>query len=163
MILRITAKLGKKVGIDPATRLDSDQNPFADWTADLFRAGRVQYILVTNTASLYSALMYGKGVVDDMELSMRIVPRIIEHLRLDGFGLIAERLFAPNAGVIRFSKTLDRHVTGSMNDLIYQAKFYLSSQYLSIHDVSIRLNGTPLSHIGYDSPKKAFEKLGMIQ
>ena len=74
MILRVTAKLGKKIGIDPATRLDRDPNPFTDWTADLFRAGRVQYILVTNTASLYSMLMYGKGIIDDMELSMRIVP-----------------------------------------------------------------------------------------
>ena len=159
MILRITSKLGKKIGIDPATRLDSDPNPFIDWTADLFRAGRVQYILVTNTASLYSTLLYGNGIIDDMELSMRIVPRIIEHLQWNGFGLIAERLFAPNTGVIRFSKTLDRHVTGSMNDLIYQAKYFLSGQDLSIHDVSMRLNETHMPHIEYDSPQKAFEKL----
>ena len=161
MILRITSKLGKKIGIDPATRLDCDPNPFIDWTADLFRAGRVQYILVTNTASLYSTLIYGKGIVDDMELSMRIVPRIIEHLQLDGFGLIAERLFAPNTGVIRFSKTLDRHVTGSMNELIYQAKCILSEEELSPHDVSMILNDLPMTYLKETFPKRAFEKLAL--
>ncbi len=36
MILRITAKLGKKIGVSPPGSLPADPNPFADWSARLF-------------------------------------------------------------------------------------------------------------------------------
>ena len=73
MILRLTAKLGEKVGLLPETRLPLDENPFADWTGHLFRAERVQYIIIANTPSLYSLVMYGRGVTDEHRH-----PRLIE-------------------------------------------------------------------------------------
>ena len=38
---------------------------FADWSAHLFTAERTQYILISNTASLYSMVMFGRGITDD--------------------------------------------------------------------------------------------------
>lgn len=64
MILRITAQLGKKLGFTPSQVLPMDTNPFTDWAAHLFRADRTQYILLTNTATLYSVVMYGRGITD---------------------------------------------------------------------------------------------------
>jgi hypothetical protein len=40
MILRISARLGKKIHVAPAKSLRMDPNPFADWTARLFTTGR---------------------------------------------------------------------------------------------------------------------------
>jgi uncharacterized protein DUF6933 len=45
--------LGKKIHLAPARWLPADANPFADWSAHLFTAERVQYLMLTNTASLY--------------------------------------------------------------------------------------------------------------
>jgi len=65
MIFRLTQKMTKKVGLPPLQAVPLDKNPFIDWTAHLFTAERVQYIIVTNTASLYSLVMYGRGITDD--------------------------------------------------------------------------------------------------
>ena len=54
MIVRVSAKLGKKIDLSPDRVLPAHPNPFADWSSHLFRADRTQYILITNTASLYS-------------------------------------------------------------------------------------------------------------
>ncbi|NOZ21562.1 MAG: hypothetical protein GXP25_10795 [Planctomycetes bacterium] len=42
----------------------ANPNPFADWPAHLFAADRVQYILATNTPSLYSMAIHGRGITD---------------------------------------------------------------------------------------------------
>ena len=57
MIVRLSGKLAKKIGESPTESLPQDPNPFADWSCHLFRADRVQYILITNTPSLYSMVM----------------------------------------------------------------------------------------------------------
>ena len=68
MILRLTAKLGKKIGFLPAQSLPLDDNPFADWIGHLFTAQRTQYIILSNTTSLYSIIMFGRGITDDNKL-----------------------------------------------------------------------------------------------
>ncbi len=65
MIIRLTAKLGKKIKNIPSATLPPDSNPFADWSAHLFTAERRQYILVANTSSLYSVVMPGKGITSE--------------------------------------------------------------------------------------------------
>jgi len=61
MILRVTAKLGKKIKSIPTETLPLDADPFADWSAHLFTAERRQYILLANTTSLYTVVMPGRG------------------------------------------------------------------------------------------------------
>ena len=48
MIFHLTQKMAKKVGLLPLQAMQLDQNPFTDWTAHLFTAERVHYIIVTN-------------------------------------------------------------------------------------------------------------------
>lgn len=162
MIIRITADLGKKIGFKPSQINPLDTNPFIDWTAHLFRADRTQYIIITNTVSLYSMVMYGRGITDDSNFIKSAISNIIDHLRYDGFGFIAERIVIPNTFKVSFSKPLNRSVTGSMNELIFQAKYDLESGDISPYDLSQKLNEMPLSYIGYSSPKEAFNKLKII-
>ncbi len=159
MIMRITAKLGKKIGHTPSQVLPLAANPFTDWTANVFFAERTQYIIITNTATLYSGVMYGKGVTDNSIFLQRVMNTLFDTLHSDGFGFIFERLIAPDASKVFFSKSLSRAVTGSMNDLIFQARCCLVDADLSPFDLSFRLNETPLSYIGHDSPREAFHKL----
>lgn len=92
MIVRLTAKLGKKIGVSPSRSLPPHPNPFADWSAHLFRAEHVQFILLTNTPSLYSMVMYGRGMTDDCTFLKRVTSYIGEFLRDDGHAFIFERL-----------------------------------------------------------------------
>lgn len=159
MIIRISAKLGKKIGFTPSQVLPLDKNPFTDWTAHLFHADRTQYIIITNTSSLYSLVMYGRGITDDSIFLQRAIYTILDNLRYDGFEFIANRLVAPHTLSISFSKSLNRSITGSMNDLILTAKYSLENKDVSPFDVSLELNETPMSYIDYKSPRQAFSKL----
>lgn len=84
---------------------------------------------------------------------------MINNLRYDGFGFIADRLIAPNTFKVSVSKSLNRAVTGSMNDLIFNAKYYLEDEDISPYELSFKLNEMPLSYIEYKSPRDAFSKL----
>ena len=58
LILRLSEKLNTKIKAGPLKVLPPDDNPYADWSATLFVADRTQYVLLTNTSSLYSVVMY---------------------------------------------------------------------------------------------------------
>jgi hypothetical protein len=159
MIIRVSAKLGKKIHVSPVKSLPADSNPFADWSAHLFTADRVQYILMTNTLSLYSMLMYGKGVTDDNQFLSQMTSYMGEFIRDCGHAFLFERLIAPSTARVAFSKPLNRSVTGSMNELVLQARFLIIEQKMSPYDTSFQLNNVPMSYLKYDNPREAFLKL----
>jgi hypothetical protein len=163
MIFRLTLKLAKKLGLGPLPALSSDKNrnPLLDWHAHVFTAQRLQYIILTNTASLYSLVMPGRGIANDRQFVRGARSCMKELLDID----VAETLFAETIepatedGKALFSKSTDRRVAGSMNDLIFQAKFYLAEGYKSPHDTAILINESPMSYLNYDKPREAFRKL----
>lgn len=159
MIIRLTAKLAKKIDETTDSSLPLDENPFADWTARLFRVERVQYIMITNTASLYSTMIFGKVITCGNELIKQIFFALLEFLTADGHLFIYEQLIVPSISSFNFSKALNRGVTGSMNDLVFMAKYYLADGIMSIFDASFALNDTPLSYLNHSSPKKAFSQM----
>jgi hypothetical protein len=161
MIVRLSAKLGKKIHLTPPKSLPADENAFADWSTHLFTADRTQYILITNTASLYSMVMFGKGITDDCRFLDRMTSYMGEFIRDDGFAFIYERLIIPSMERVSFSKALNRSVTGSMNDLVFMAKTRLVEREVSPYDVSFWLNEVPMSYIQMRSPKDAFQSLSV--
>ena len=126
MIIRLSQKLTAKIKAGPLATVPLDENPYADWSAHLFVAGRIQYILLSNTKSLYSTIVYGSGITDDCRFMDRAVSNIRDFMEEDGQGLVYQRLIAPSTDKIRFAKALNRSVTGSMNDLIVHATALLS-------------------------------------
>lgn len=159
MIFRFTHKLGKKLRFIPFDTLPLHSNPFADWTAHLFTAQRVQYIIITNTASLYSMILYGKGITDDGTFIKWAISYMRDFMSHDDHDFIYESLIAPEVGQVYLSKTLNRAVTGSMNDLVRIAKIQLTEHDMSPFDVSFQLNKVPMSMLNYDNPREAFESL----
>jgi hypothetical protein len=161
MIFRFDAKLAGKIKVAPLKALPANPNPYADWTARLFTASRVQYILMTNTRSLYSVVMPGKGVSADALFLHAAMDAMTAFLRADGNAFIFKRFIAPEAGAAVFSKTLNRSVTGSMNDLVFQTKVDLIHFGYSLHEISSRLNETPMSYLGYGHPREVFMTMMM--
>ena len=139
---------------------DKNRSPLLDWHAHVFTAQRLQYIILTNTASLYSLVMPGRGIANDRQFVLGARSCMKEFLGID----VAETLFAEfiepatEEGKALFSKSTDRRVAGSMNDLIFQARFYLAEGHKSPHDTAILINESPMSYLNYDKPREAFRK-----
>jgi hypothetical protein len=163
MIFRLSQKLAHKIKTAPSRVLSLDANPHADWSAHLFTAERAHYILITNTASLYSTVMHGRGVSTDSQFLDRAIGQIREFMVDDGQEFVYRRLIALSTGTVQFSKSLNRSVNGSMNDLTYHAKVWLTEGELSPHDVSFKLNEIPMSALGYANPRETFKSLGLGQ
>ena len=165
MIFRLSQKLAKKVKAGTLASPPPDENPYADWSANLFTADRTQYIILTNTQSLFSVVMYGKGVTGDCQFIDRALENIREFMDDDGQSFVYQRFIAPATGSVRFSKALNRSVTGSMNDMIVHAKHWLTGGELSPFEVGFKLNEIPMSALKgpkserYGIPREVFKLL----
>jgi hypothetical protein len=164
MIFRLSQKLNAKIKAATLSSVPLDENPLADWSAHLFLAGRTQYLLLTNTKSLYSTVMYGKGVTNDSHFIERALGGIREFMEADGQAFAYRRVIVPATASVRFAKALDRSVTGSMNDLIKHATYWLVEGDVSPFDVGFRLNEILLSALAssgssYGKPREAFRAL----
>jgi len=164
MILRLSQKLAKKLKESTLPAVPLDENPYADWSAHLFTVARTQYIIVANTKSYYSVVFYGKGITDYSEFISRALSALREFMEEDGQSFVYQRLIAPTSGSIQFAKSLDRSVTGSINELVKFATFYLESGETSPFEVGFKLNDVLLSALAnqdhaYGKPNEAFRAL----
>ena len=80
MIFRLSTKLAAKIHEASKLSLPPDPNPFTDWSGHLFTADRAQYILLTNTASLYSVVTFGRGITDYSEFIDAALTAIREYM-----------------------------------------------------------------------------------
>ena len=164
MILRLSQKLNTKIKAGKLSGMPLDENPYADWSCHLFTADRTQYIILSNTASLYSCVMYGKGITNDSRFIERALNAIREFMEDDGQQFAYRKFIVPARGTVTFAKALNRSVTGSMNDHVQATKFYLADD-MSPHEIGFRLNETPLSALTnadgrkYANPREVFKRL----
>lgn len=159
MIFRLTTKLSQKIKVALPGVLPAAEHPLLDWSAHLFLDSRIQYVLLTNTASLYSAIMPGRGVATADTFVEDAFAAIGERMCRDGWTDAFRQVLLPARGQIKFSKALNRSVTGSMNDMIFAAKLYLANGDLPRPEIERRLNNGPLSAIEYRLPREVMREL----
>ena len=82
-----------------------------------------------------------------------------EVIRSAGHESIFEKFIVPSMDSVRFSKALNRSVTGSMNELIFQAKYELIEPELSLNEISFRLNEVIMSYLNNGVPEDVFQEL----
>jgi len=158
MILRVTAKLGKKIKNIPEAALPLEANPFTDWSAHLFTAERRQYVLVANTASLYSVVMPGRGITDVKSFIRRIRLALRQLLSIEGYDRLYWTIIESEMDSVVVSKALNRSVIGSINDLVFGAQHFLAGNERTLIEVSLLLNETPLSYLD-SNPREVFRSL----
>jgi len=167
MNFRLTQKLATKIKAGTLKASALHQNPLADWSAHLFVADRTQYVLLTNTKSLYSTVCFGKGITSDVIFIDRSLGSIREFMETDGLVFACQQMIAPATASVGFAKALNRSVIGSMNDLIGHAAMWLAEGELSPHEVGFKLNKIPFSCLtgpegrGYANPREVFRSLAM--
>lgn len=159
MIFRLTTKLAQKVKVGLSEVLPAAEHPLLDWSANVFLDSRVQYVLVTNTTSLYSAIMPGRGVATADAFVEIALEAIGERMLRDGWTEAFRRVLLPARHQIKFSKALSRSVTGSMNDMIVGAKLHFAYDGLTGPDIERQINNCPLSAIGYRLPCEVMREI----
>jgi len=164
MIFRLSQKLNAKIKVGTLATLPLDANPLADWSAHLFLADRTQYILLSNTKSLISTVMLGKGITNDSDFIERALSSIREFMEGEGQGAAYERFITPASGTVRFAKALNRSVTGSMNDMTKHAAYWLAAGDVAPSEIGSRLKEIPMSALKHDRspygfPRDVFEEM----
>lgn len=164
MIFRLSQKLNTKIKTGPLPALPLHQNPLADWAAHLFIADRTQYILLSNTPSLYSTVMYGKGITNANTFIERALSSIREFMEDNGQRAAYERFIAPASATVRFARALHRSVTGSMNDMAKHAAYWLAKDDVAPSEIGSRLMKIPMSALKHDGspygfPRDVFEDM----
>jgi len=165
MILRFSRKLGSRLKAGTLKPLPMDDAPVADWTGHVFIFERTPYILLCNTATLYSTALYAEGINDDGVFISRALAVLREFMEADELAFAYDRFIAPRTGVIRVASSLNRSVTGLMNEMITLAKTLLTDDEVSPFDLGFHLNELLLSAIRpdesrpYGKPRDAFRAL----
>ena len=165
MILRLSQKLSTKIDAGTLASMPLDENPYADWSCHSFTADRTQYVLLTNTKSLYSCVMFGRGVTDEGKFIERALSTIREFMEDDGQEFVYRRFVAPSSETVSFAKAFSRSVTGSMNELVQTAKRLLREEEISPHEIGFQVNDILLSALSrsksdfYWKPNEAFKRL----
>lgn len=153
MIIRLTQKLASKLKESPANTLPRDPELFSDWIANLFTANRVQYIILVNSATLYSVILYGRGITDGGIFIDRALSVLRDFMTDDDLPFFFRRFIASQSVDVSFSKTGDRSLLGSVNDLVACAKMHLSEYDDSPFEAAKRLNNMPMKYLGYHIPR----------
>ncbi len=165
MIIRLSRKLAKKIKVRKLAEKSLDRNQYADWSATVFKVGRTQYILLCNTKSMYSCVMYASGINNDNTFIQRSLSLVREFMEDDGKESVYEKHIIPSTGSVTFARALNRSVIGSMNELVLSATHVLAPDDIAPHRVGTFLNDLLLSAIavdgdhGYGKPKDAFKRL----
>lgn len=133
-------------------------NRVADWCAHEFMVSRWVFLIFCNTASLYPVLTEARGVTDDDALSRRLAETLRLNLADGPHAFAYGRWIAPATAVVEWAAIPDRSVLGSINDLIFAAKWGLRDG-MSPLELSRRLAQTPLSILGMNSPERVFPKI----
>lgn len=165
MILRLTQKLGSRLKAGSLKPMAMDEAPVADWTGHLFFVNRSPYIILCNTATLYTTVLFGNGITDDSIVIPRALAALRATMEADGLAFAYERFIVPRTGVVYFASGFSRSVTGSMNELVAYAKVLLADEEVSPYGLSGTLNDMLLSSLrtddsrGYGRPREAFRSL----
>jgi len=159
MILRVSGKLGKKIGGHPTKSLPLHDNPYLDWSGHLFQVQRVQHIMLTNTASLYSLLFLGRGITSQEEYVDCVRRELRTFLEQAGYASIHAKHIAPHDGPVLFSKALNRSVIGSMNNMILIATTHLERHGMTLREAAHYINRMPMFSLDEYYPYKAFTDL----
>jgi hypothetical protein len=134
-----------------------------DWYANLFRLDRRQAIIFTHAVSLYSFII---DRVQKKHFS-QIIPLfqlgLLQRLKRDGFPHERNARLMDRVLDIRLAKTRSRSILGSMNDMVYCAKYMYELhkyEYEDIIDEVVRrINIMPMKAIGYKLPVEKFGEI----
>ncbi|WP_156022381.1 DUF6933 domain-containing protein [Sulfurimonas hongkongensis] len=158
MNLQITQKLSDKL---KRTLIDVDSlshNDIDVFHCNLLKFGRYNCVLITNNKTLYSFFLFGLKADDFKHFEEVVRERVFKLLIESGLAQSQFEKILESMEIINYSKTSNRSVVASMNDMKRQIESYLEIGN-DIYEVNRKLNKTPYKAIGYKYPVKLFSEM----
>jgi hypothetical protein len=159
MVIHLTQKLAKKLHVTNLGAWEGVTAPYAHWCANLFVANRAQYILTTNAATLFSVVIYGRGITNGHDYVTQFRSALAEQVDAHEMQFVFKRVIVPTMSEIAFAKVPNRSVLGSMNDMVVNCKWSVEmGDPVPLH-LGRRVNTTPMGAIKYHYPLDEFARL----
>ena len=142
--LRCTQKLLKRLRVEPEAETPPPTNALGNWYANLIYFGRLQVVMATSELSLLTIVLPAD------KLRKSLVPNLCEatvallrNVGVDSMRAIQE---AEHMQEVRYARTADRSVLGSMNDLSRCLEGYLYGG-VGLMEAMVRLAKMPMTGI----------------
>ena len=159
MVLRATKLLAQKLNIKSLQNYDAKVSAFEEWYGHYFTVKEMEFILFTNAFSLYSTLVPGEGI-NNLDTFIELASLCLAGvLKTQGCEKMVGRFNLNNRENVVVSKTVNRSVQGSMNDMINLSQFYLLEQRMTPIEISKKLNETPFSYLKYKNPLAVIKQM----
>ena len=147
-ILRCTRKLLNEIKIEPFENNEL-LDEFGSWHCNLLRIDRRKCVLFTHDQTLYSFLVQGLTKPDFMNFNEVFREKLFKNLLNEQLPQNQIERFLTNNQIIEYTKTNNRSVLGSMNDLTFQLKYKIQDigglVDANILELNRDLNRTPMS------------------
>lgn len=134
----------------------------ASWHANLLWFNRRKCVLFTHEESLYSVFVPGLRKPEFEQLDEVFGQRLFKALVWDEFSQVQIERMLDACRVVRFSRSSNRSVLGSMNDMRFQIGTHMEcDRGLTSVDLALlhhALNRIPFSAIGYGYPVERLQE-----
>ena len=155
-----TQKLAKELNTKLCSPITENAG-LGNWYANLLRIDRRKCVLFTHEPTLYSVFVAGLKKPDFQHLDDIFLRVLFKQLQEERFATDQiESVLNEYDGKIKYAKTENKSVLGSMNDMVVQIKTEVHiSQSLASLDMSSlarRLNVIPFKGIGFEYPETLF-------
>jgi hypothetical protein len=158
VLIRCTQKLLAEI---PDRLMDTTATGRA-WHANLLHVDRRKCVLFTHDLTLYSVFCTGLRKLEFEQLGNVFSQRLFKTMLADGFSQAHIEKMLDACETIRFARSSDRSVLGSMNDLRYHIKVHVASDGgLANADpdgLQYRINRIPFKAIRYHYPVEMFRE-----
>ena len=156
MTLRCTRRLLKWFKVEPHENTAPATNVLGDWYANLLFTRHHRLMYCINERSLLSVLIPVKGMVNIESSLITAVHDLLIHL---GFSVETVVQETEKMRPVEIGFTRSRVVLGSMNDMIFQSRFFLERHGQDLLKVAERLADTPCSPLKEGYPIKVAREL----
>jgi hypothetical protein len=141
--------------IDPSASGES-------WHANLLRIDRRKCVLFTHDATLYSVFVPGLKKAEFGRLDGVFGQRLFKALLWDEFTQTQIERMLEACRVIRFTRSNNRSVLGSMNDIRFHIGLHVEDDggltHVDLVRLHHRLNRIPFSAVGYGYPVERLQE-----
>jgi hypothetical protein len=155
MIIRCTHKLLAELKIEPR-REEHTSNQFWSWHAKLFQIERRKCVLITNDTTLFTIFIPGLKKPDFASFGSVIGQHLFKNLLFEHIPQSQIEPVLSECENIKFQKTDNRSVLGSMNDHKFRLERIVADtgglERIDIFELNTYLNRNFLSAIGYRRP-----------
>jgi hypothetical protein len=151
-IIRCTTRLLNELGTETTSVLERLPSLY-DWHANLLWLNHKKYVLFTNDQTLYSILMHWRKTPQPVNFVERFRLSLFNSLMNEGLAMAQVEYMLSEHMQVTITKTNNRSVLGSMNDLAFQVKsmIYMNGGLANtdLSEISRQVNRIPMGAIKY--------------